>query len=710
MASDFAKEVRELMTQAQEADRENREEAIADLKFEAGFQWNETVRRERESRGLPCLTVNTAQQYTGQVVGDWRSNETAIKALPREDGDQTVADVRSELIRSIELQSKADRIYASSIGQAAACGISNFRVTVEDALDNPFVKDIFIRDIPDPLAVWWDPLAHDPTGRDAAWCFVGDELSKDEYQRLYKDAALPTLINRECGSEWSDGKTVHVPEYWRMEERPRTFGMTVTGKVVDLTDTPKRKWPQLAIDSDTKQPIVRDKVKCKYAVMVLTNGMEPLTDPYEARLPRLPIIRVTGREGLNEGKRIRFGLIRFMRDSIMMRNHNRSIRAELLMKFPRVNFIGPASAIDGLEGDWSSYLGFNDGAQMPIEVTGRNLGALIAEDQIYTQDLRDVTGIHEASLGMPSNETSGVAIRARQSEGDVATVIYHDNALAAQQEAGEVINAYIPTVYDTARTLRTVGADLAVKMVKVNDPDDPDAIDLGVGSYDITISTGPAYATRRQEARDSLAQLFTVYPPAAQVMGDLYVASLDVPNADKMAERARRAMDPRILGDDAQDDKSPEQQQADAQQAQQAQAMQQTALMLEAQGKQAEIRLKVAQADEAEAKAAKAKFDTMQATGMIAGQPDPSVQAEAERTAIMGYDAETRRLAALMKGDMPGTPPLLSQHLAPIIANAVGQALAKHLGFAPVELGLPSATSPAAFQPSNDTPSQDMTA
>jgi hypothetical protein len=457
MADDFAKEVRELYANAEEADRDNRDEAITDLKFEVGDQWHEGVKRDRESNGLPCPTINVAQQYTAQVVGDWRANQTSIKVLPREDGDVAIAEVRSELIRSIELQSKADRVFASSLGQMVACGISNFRVDVDYAYEDAFDRDIFIRDIPNPLAVLWDPLSFDPTGRDAGYCFVGDEISVEDYERRFKGKARPNLISREAGSIWCDGKNVTLPEYWKIDERLRTFGMTAEGKTVDLTDLPRNKWPELAIDAETREPIIREKAKCKYAVMVMTNGMEPLSDPYEARLPRLPIIRVMGREGLNDGKRVRFGLIRFMRDSILMRNHNRAVRSELLLKFPRVNFIGPASAIEGRDGDWSSYLAFNDRRQMPTEVTGRNLSALLAEEQMYAQDMMDVTGIHEASRGMPSNETSGIAIQRRQQEGDIATIVYHDNMLAAQQEAGEVIDAYIPQVFDTARTIRTVG-------------------------------------------------------------------------------------------------------------------------------------------------------------------------------------------------------------------------------------------------------------
>lgn len=697
MADDFGKEVRELLKQAEEADRENREEATTDLRFEGFDQWDERDRNAREARHLPCITVNFVQQYTNLVVGDWLQNETSIKVLPREDGDVAIADVRSELLRSIELQSKAARVYTSSLAQMVACGISNFRVDVDYAYEDAFDQDIFIRDIPDPLAVRWDPLAFEATGRDATYCFVGDEMKLDEYRRKYPDAALPSLIERECGSDWCKRDTVMVPEYWKITEKLRTFGLTVDGKTVDLTDIPQKKWPKLAIDSATRQPIVREKAKCKYAVRQMTNGVEALDDPYELKLSRLPIIRVLGRETRVGGKRIRSGLIRAMRDSQRMKNYLRSIRSEVIMRAARVNFIAPESAVEGREGDYENALVYS-GSVAPTEVTGRNLGALINEEQFFSQDMMDVTGIHEASKGMPSNETSGRAIIARQNEGDTATAIFHEHMVDAQQEAGEVANELIDQVYDTARTIRAVGADLAVKMIRINDPSHPENVDLTLGKYDVTISTGPAYATRRQESADQMMQLIQARPDLAQIIGDLVVREMDLVNGDEIAKRIKNVMPPQVLGDDANDGKSPEEIQAQQQKAAEAQQVQQVEMQMQLQGAQAELALKQAQAQEAQAKAELAQSQAIkakaEAMGLLNGQPDPSEQAEAQRTSIMGYDAITRRIAAVEKGNMPGTPPLLEEHLAPIIAKAVGQALASHLGFAPVELGLPSTEPP----------------
>jgi hypothetical protein len=101
--------------------------------------------------------------------------------------------------------------------------------------------------------------------------------------------------------------------------------------------------------------------------------------------------------------------------------------------------------------------------------------ALLNEAQINTQDMKDVTGIHDASLGIKSNETSGRAIMARQREGDVASLTYYDNGNAAILEAGDVINQLIPQIYDGTRIIRIIGEDEATKLVKINDPMDPNS-------------------------------------------------------------------------------------------------------------------------------------------------------------------------------------------------------------------------------------------
>lgn len=674
MSSDFGKEVRELWADAEEADKDNREEAERDLKFAAGEHWDEQVREYRERMGverygfpLPCLTVNNMPALIGQVTGDRRANEVAVKVLPNEDGDREGADVRSEMIRSIEIRSKAQRVFMASFTSMVCCGISNFRVDLDYAYDDVFERDIFIRPIPNPLAVLWDPLAVDPTGRDASHCFVVDRISKDEFKRRFKDRKPGSLdaTGLKVGG-WVEGDSVRVVEYWKMIEKPRTLAMLTSQNgqptVQDVTDIPEAKWRDRLATSPGGKPMVR-KAPRKYAQMVFTNGQDELSDPFELPLCRPPIIRVSGQTMWKDDKLVRFGLVRFARDPARLKDYMRSVIAEKLMLAPRANYMGPASAFKGREEDWVNALTYNDEATVPPSpITGNDLAAMVNEAHWYAEDIKDVTGIFDASRGQRSNETSGVAIARRQQEGDIATIGYHDNMDSAQQEAGEIISDLLPVAYDTARTVRLIGANEAVKFLRVNDPADPDAIDLSKGRYDFTITTGPAYMTRRIESSAQLMELAGRSPDLIKIAGDKIIETLDIHNGDEIAARVKRSIPPQVLGDEADEGKDPQELQQQQMRAQEAEQVQKAAAQLEMESKQADTAGKVAQARKADAEARLAEANAEAAERGIKYQIDD-------------FNAETNRLKAVTAKGFP-LPPEAAAVLAPIVTQAVMQALA----------------------------------
>jgi hypothetical protein len=267
--------------------------------------------------------------------------------------------------------------------------------------------------------------------------------------------------------------------------------------------------------------------------MVLTNGQEELSDPFELEASPPadhPLHRPRSVDRRQAGA-VRPGPL--CPRSAALKNYWRSVRAEILMLRPRHNFIAPASASRAAR-RLAEHADLQRRRAGPVQTTAQNLAALHQRSGDVRNDMKETTGIHEAELGMKSNETSGVAIRQRQQQGDLATIIYHDNMNAAMQEAGEVLNALIPIVYDTARTIRTVGVDEGVKLLRVNDPNAEEQIDLAEGRYDVTVTTGPAYATRRQEAAAQLMQLASQNEQFTQVAGDLIIDTLDIPNGEKI--------------------------------------------------------------------------------------------------------------------------------------------------------------------------------
>lgn len=566
--SEFLADMRDDYEKDIDFDRENRDEALEDKKFTAGQQWDPVVLQDRA--GLPCLVINSVPQFIAQLVGDWRENKRGVKVLPMEEGDKDLSDIRADLIRSIETQSRADRVYDLAFESAVQCGDGAFRIAVEYAKDDVFDQDIFVRPIEDALSVVWDRLSVDPTGRDARHCFVDDLIPMKDFERKWPDAKPSELSVREynqmVSERWVEQEGVRVTEYWRLIDRNRMLVLFEDGSV-------------RFVDNDLDELIQkhgapqRSRVApCTYAQMHLVTGFDILSGPYEYRLNRLPIIRMSGRVVNLAGNRVRYGIVRFMKDSARLRNFHRSVAAEQLGYAPKAQWIATESAVEGYEDELRrAHLTRDPLIKVSDEaVIGQNIqrldppkwqAALHQEAEANVQDMKDVTGIHDASLGIKSNETSGRAINARQREGDIAAITYYDNGNAAVLEAGDVMNQLISQIYDGTRIIRIIGEDEKLKFLKINDPNDPRSPDLSVGKYDVTLSTGASYSTRRVEAAQAMMDAVQVWPQLLQVAGDIVAKAQDWPGADDLAERLKKTIPQQFLDPEDREGPDPQVQQ-----------------------------------------------------------------------------------------------------------------------------------------------------
>lgn len=561
---DYLQDLRETYSLDVEFDHQNRVEAIEDKKFAAGEQWDPVVRAQRE--GLPCLTINTVPQFTAQLVGDWRQSRNAVKVVPSENGDKEVASIRSDLIRAIETKSRAARVYDSAFESMVTCGDGAFQISVDYSNEDVFDQEIVIKPIDDALSVVWDRMSIDPTARDATHCFVDELYPRKEFERLWPDAdpseLSPRLYSDMVAGGWVESDFVRVTAHWRMVTRDKLLVLFEDGSIHHLDDD---------LDELTEQhgaPVRSRIAPCRYAQMHLVTGFDILSGPYEYKLSRLPVIRMVGRVMNLGARRVRYGLVRPMKDSVRLRNFFRSIAAEQLGYAPKAQWIATESAVEGYEDDFrrahltrDPLLKISDDA-----VIGQNIqrldppaieAALLNEAQINTQDLKDVTGIHDASLGIKSNETSGRAIMARQREGDIASLTYYDNGNASILEGGDVVNQLIGQIYDGTRIIRIIGEDEQAKLLKVNDPFDPNSPDIATGVYDVAITTGASYTTRRVEAAQAMMEAVQVFPQMMEVAGDIVAKAQDWPGAQELADRLRKTIPPQYLAGEKDDNGQP---------------------------------------------------------------------------------------------------------------------------------------------------------
>lgn len=569
-AEQFLQEMRDDYELDFEYDRENRLEAIDDKQFTAGEQWDKDVLEYRQ--GLPSLTINTVPQFIAQLVGDWRQNRRSVKVLPSEDGDINVASVRGDLVRAIETKSRANRVYDTTFESVCQCGDGAFRVSVEYAKDDVFDQEIFVRPIDDALSVVWDRMSVDPTGRDARHCFVDDMIPIREFKSKFGDEAdQSSFTQQELGklraTGWLTTEEARVTEYWQMIEKTRLLGLFEDGSIHVLEGDMLTE-----IIQQHGMPVKTRLGPCSYARMHICTGNKILAGPYEYKLNRLPIIRMIGRVVNVAGRRVRYGLVRFMKDAVRLRNFWRSVAAEQLGYAPKAQWIAVEGAVEGREDEFRKAHLSRDPLLLINEdfIIDQDIKridppepqmALLNEAQVNSQDMKDVTGIHDASLGIKSNETSGKAILARQREGDTASFTYYDNGDASILEGGDVINQLIGQIYDGTRIIRVIGEDEAIKFVNINDPNDPRSPNIATGNYDVALSTGASYTTRRIEAAEAMMNAVQVYPEIMQIAGDLVVKAQDWPGAEDLAERLRKTIPPQLLTPEEQQESGMQQQQ-----------------------------------------------------------------------------------------------------------------------------------------------------
>lgn len=579
----FIAEIRQRFADAELADRENRERAQEDAEFESGEQWPIQVRRQRETDGRICITVNRLRGFVRQVSNELRMQPPAINVSPQEDGDLQTAAVIEGLIRSVEQQSKAKRIYARAGEDAARCNMGFWRVTTDYIAPDSFDQEIRIKPILNPFSVLYDPAAEDSTCRDARYCIVYDDMPRDEFEKRFKDKAQTEFYadgSTRLDGEWISRETIRLAEYWCVEEKAATLQLLTDGSTRYKDD----KTP-LAFGVSVKQE--RTSIK-RSVCMYLVSGAEVLE---ETEWPgnRIPIIPVWGEEARVGGKRVRNGVITFAKDPQRMLNFWRSATAERIALAPKAPWLVTPKMIDGFQTIWANaangnpsvlYYNADPGASgaggMPHRTEPAPVeAAMLQEAALATDDLKATTGIYDASLGAKSNETSGKAIIARQREGDVGTYAFVDNVLDAIEETGRVVIDLIPHIYDTPRMVRILGKKMEPQIVAVNQAwfqpaqhpqtgqpmADPYGrpmgqtvhVDLTVGKYDVTVSTGPSVTTQRQETAELLTSTLQAAPMLAPVILPRLAAVIDMPDADEFAAEVKALMQPGPQGPNPKD-------------------------------------------------------------------------------------------------------------------------------------------------------------
>jgi len=564
---DLIKEARDAIQLSYEFDKDNREEAIEDLKFVAGQQWSDAARAERAGR--PIITLNRSGQFLRQMANPIRKNMPTIKVEPDGDDDSEMAEIADGLFRRILYNSSASHVFANSVEHMGACGIGWWRIVTDYLNERSFDQEILIKRIFNPMSVYPDPSSLEPDRSDMNWCVVSEVWPLESFKKKWPGKAVtgldaPGNTSSQQSLSWGAADTVRVAEYWRRKPVTRKIAQLKTGQVVELTGNGEAQIKQLTDLGIIAN--VRDAQGFKVE-MTLVSGAEILEDTYEFPSKWIPIVPIIGAEIPLEQGTYRHGLIRFQREPQRLYNYFMSVAAETLGQQPKSPYLVTQKQIENYKSIWDNanrvptpYLPYDADPNVPggqpkrIEPPPLPAG-LIQMAQMLSDNQKDATGLYDASLGARSNETSGVAIGARVQQGDDATFHFVDNLEHGLEHTGRIILDMIPKVYDNQRSMR-MKADGAAKekTIVINKPlmsyDGEDTVhnDMSQMSFSsVRVILGQNFASRKAQTSQMLVGLLQAMPQIGAVAGDIIAKNLDIDQADELAERLHALLPPQIL-------------------------------------------------------------------------------------------------------------------------------------------------------------------
>ena len=592
-----------------EAEHEQRQLMADDLRFATLDQWPADVRSERENDLVngrrPCLTVDQINQYRTQVVNDMAANRPSIKTRPVDDAaDPQTADVMQGLIRHIEDQSSAHIAYGTAGDSAATIGLGFFRVVSAYVAPDSFDQELLIKRVPDTFSVYLS--AHQmPDGSDADQGWVFEKIALETFKRDYPDASVDDadFSGLAMLPTWKTDDSVIVCEYFYKHYESAPLLYLEDGRALWKDDYEKLAQPRPQI-TDTRES---QKVSIKWCKHTGCEILEKRDLPGRY----IPIIEEVGKENIVDGKRVLWGLVRPAKDSLRAFNYWISALTEKMALSPKSPFVAAEGQIEGHEQEWNAANRNNVAVLQykPVDVNGNAVPpprrqeamqmepAMVQMLTIMQNNVKSSLGMYKAAIGDTESQQSGRAILALKRESDTGTAHFGMNQSISVTHCGRILVDLIPYYYDTKRVLRILGEDGKPQSVAV-DPGLQDAngqpvakqefkdafgkvkriYNLGVGKYDVTVTTGPGYTTSRQEAATIMTDLANSAkdPVSAAIMRYGAVKNSDFHGSDEIMKMLKAMLPPQIQPpDEGQEPLPPQAMQKIAQLTQVAQGMQQ---------------------------------------------------------------------------------------------------------------------------------------
>jgi hypothetical protein len=549
-----------------DAESDNRTRGLKALQFRWGDQWPEKARNDRKVDQRPCMTINHTDVACTRVENTLRQQRPRIKVRPVSDATVDSASKVAGLIREIESRSNASIAYDSGVAMAKDIGWGYWRIGSEYVHERSFEQQLKIIPIDNPFSVYDDPSSIMPAGEDRNWLVIAEDMPRDEYKRLYRDAPNKDYLFTEAPGDfvldWESKTHVRLAEYFRIYQKRETLYLFSDGSTKLESELNPNKADIQAILGAMQIKVIDKRPTSTRTVQWFRLNGRKVVDRRELPGKYIPIIKCIGNKLRINGKILRKGMVENLMDPATIFNYAETTKAERYALTPKAPWVAYEQVIEG-HPEWGDANRKSYSTLVAKAVLGPDGQTLLPLPQRQNpaqveagmsewssgaeRNLMAVAGMPQENPEISARVVSGNKyLQRRQGMQDLTHFQYYDNQTYSIMWTGIILLDMAPAYYDTERVLHILGEDGQSEKVTLNERElDEQGNPTGktnnrwfVGRYDVIMDTGPGYATKREEAAENMMELLNTKLGEAIVATrpDIPVRNMDFHGADELAD------------------------------------------------------------------------------------------------------------------------------------------------------------------------------
>ena len=540
--------------------------------FYRGEQWDEADIATLDDQGRPALTINTILPTINTVIGEQSTRRADVQFKPRGSGMQETADLLTKMFMQISDNNKLDWVESQVFSDGLIQDRGWFdvridfsdhiqgevRITQKDPLDiiiDPDAKEYDPKSWNEIFETKWMSLddieetyGQDKADRLRVIAEIGSTLGSDSIE--YEEERYGDTYSGEYASDYPNNpeearavRSIRVVERQHYKLKECMFYVDpVTGDQREVPYNWKERKRKKFADDFGLYIVTKTVKKVKWTVTADTVVLFDDWSPYDSftLVPYFPYWR--------RGKP--FGMVRNLLSPQEQLNKISSQELHIVNTTANSGWVVESGSLSGMTADdleehgaeTGLVLEFNRGSTPPSKIPPNQIPTgLDRISQKAAANIKTISGISDAMLGMDSPEVSGIAIQAKQNRGVLMIQVPLDNLRKTRHYLAEKVLNLVQRYYTEERVVQITDENDPRRpktAIRVNQmtPEGTIINDLTLGEYEVVIGTAPS---RDNFEETQFAQAIELRKVGVPIPDDLIIEYSHLAKKAEIAERIR---------------------------------------------------------------------------------------------------------------------------------------------------------------------------